>query len=122
MTPTPLSPFPNMPLRQADVMHVALWVTTTDAVLMLDVDRNLLRAHTAVPQVPGYRPEQVVGSEVPVEISFASIDLDGQRLFVGSNRRNRMRRMPNVIGCRGAPVSPSTLILVCVPGHALPQA
>jgi len=127
MTLTQLSPFPNLPLQQAEGVYVALWETTTDAVLVLDIDSNIMMANPAVLQVLGYRPEQLIGnnlsllqplyhrqahtlglqrylasgvrtvdwrstevmaihadgSEVPVEISFADIDLDGQRMFVG---------------------------------------
>ncbi|HLM53601.1 MAG TPA: EAL domain-containing protein [Pseudoxanthomonas sp.] len=128
MTALPLSPPPFRPLRQqVEQLYGRLWETTTDAVLILDMDSVIVSANPAVLDVLGYLPEQLVGqnieilqharhreghrrgmrrylesgirtldwrateivairadgSEVPVDISFADVELEGQRLFVG---------------------------------------
>ncbi|MDR6992586.1 EAL domain-containing protein [Luteimonas sp. 3794] len=128
MTATPHAPPPFRPdARQIEKLYGALWDTTTDAVLILDVDSTIVSANPAVRDVLGYRPEDLVGrnlevlqhmrhreahrhgmrrylesgvrtldwrstevpairadgAEVPVDISFADIEMEGRRLFVG---------------------------------------
>lgn len=136
MTLTPPSPFPSLSRQQAAQVCSALWESTPDAVLVLDVDSNIVLANPAVLQMLGYRPEQLVGNdlsllqprhdfhtptlalqhylaggvrtlewrsteavalradgcELPVEIAFADIDLDGQRMIVGFFRDITRRR------------------------------
>ncbi|WP_101927098.1 MULTISPECIES: EAL domain-containing protein [Luteimonas] len=128
MTTTPLASPPFRPLRrQVEQLYGTLWETTTDAVLILDVDSTIVSANPAVREVLGYEPDALVGQnleilqhphhreahrlgvrryldsglrtldwrateivairadgrDVPVDISFADIEIEGRRLFVG---------------------------------------
>ncbi|MDQ3206269.1 MAG: EAL domain-containing protein [Pseudomonadota bacterium] len=123
----PTVPLPQRSRSELERLYRTLWETTTDAVLILDVDSNITSASPATRHVLGHDPAELVGrnlavvqperyraahrvglqryvdsgvrtldwrsteavalradgSEVPVEIAFADIDLDGERMFVG---------------------------------------
>ncbi|WP_334187719.1 EAL domain-containing protein [Noviherbaspirillum sp.] len=113
--------------KNAELLYRTLWETTTDAVLILDMDDVIRYANPSTLQVLGYMPEELIGkdlatiqperfreahrrgkqrylqsglkkldwrsteatallrdgTELPVEISFSDMDLNGRRLFVG---------------------------------------
>ncbi|MDR7192852.1 EAL domain-containing protein [Luteimonas terrae] len=67
MTAAPLSPSPFRPLTpQVEQLYSALWETTTDAVLILDVDCTVVSANPASREVLGYAPEALVGQNLAI--------------------------------------------------------
>ncbi|HEV2610340.1 MAG TPA: EAL domain-containing protein [Noviherbaspirillum sp.] len=113
--------------QNAELLYRTLWETTTDAVLILDMDDVIRYANPSTLRVLGYTPEELIGkdlatiqperfreahrrgkqrylqsglkqldwrstearallrdgTELPVEIAFSGMALNGRRLFVG---------------------------------------
>ena len=76
-------------LPAGDVLHAALWETTTDVVLIIDAESTIVHANPRCASVLGYTPETLVGRNISMLIPRALRDsfAEGMRRYLRTRQR-----------------------------------
>jgi sigma-B regulation protein RsbU (phosphoserine phosphatase) len=88
-------------LRESELRYRMLWENSTDAVLLMDADSNILLANPAVYDVFGYRAEDMVGENLTVVLpERADAEQDGFVDIIHSKNLAEERLAHETVGVR----------------------